>query len=69
MAKKTGISGFFKNFGLLLRCLFATLSYSVLWIGIVLYNTSFGVWLIIIGALASVIAVFANVVIPIMKLK
>ncbi len=69
MAKKNKISLFFKNIGLLLRCLFGAISYTTLWVGIALYNAPFGIWLIIIGALATVIAVLTNIVIPVMKLK
>ena len=69
MAKKNKLSMFFKNVGLLLRCLFTLISYSVLWVGIAVYNTSYGVWLIIIGVLATLLSVFANIILPVSRLK
>ena len=71
MGKKRtgGIIGFFKNVGLLLRCLFTAVSFAALWIGIALYSLPYGVILIIIGALATLLCIFANVVVPLLKLK
>ena len=67
--KNNKFTAFFKNCGLLIRCLFASVSFSVLWIGIATYGTTYGIWLIIVGALASLLAVFANIVVPLIKLK
>ncbi len=71
MGKKrsNGIIGFFKNVGLLLRCIFCAASFAVLWVGIALYSLPLGITLIIIGALATLLSVFANIIVPIIKLK
>ncbi len=67
--KKRGIAAFFKNCGLLLRCLFATVSYATLWVGIVLHGQLLGVVLIIIGVLATLLSIFANIIVPVSRLK
>ncbi|MBR4933328.1 MAG: hypothetical protein IKZ03_02605 [Clostridia bacterium] len=63
------LSTFFKNCALLLRCIFALASFAALWVGIAIYNTNYGVWLIIIGALATALSLFTNIVLPVSKLK
>ena len=70
MKKNTSkIGTFFKNIGLLLRCLFASLSFATLWVGIALHAHTYGVFLIIIGALAVILSLFMNIILPISRLK
>ena len=71
MGKKRtgGIIGFFKNVGLLFRCLFSAVSFVALWVGIAVCSLPYGVTLIIIGALATMLSVFANIIVPVIKLN
>ena len=64
-----GIFGFFKSVGLLFRCLFCAISFTALWVGIALYTLPFGILLIIIGSLATLLSIFANIIVPLIKLK
>ena len=68
--KKSGkFTGFFKNFGLLLRCLFSAVAYCALWIGIAFCSETYGILILIIGILAVIVSVLTNIVIPISRLK
>lgn len=71
MGKKrlSGIIGFFKSVGLLFRCIFCAVSFTALWVGIALHTQALGITLIIIGALATALSIFANIIVPVIKLK
>jgi len=66
---KSKIATFFKNCSLLLRCIISLASFVALWTGIVLYNASFGIYLLVIGAAATVFSLVINIIMPIIKLK
>ena len=67
--KRIKEDGFFRKIALLLKCFISAISYTVLWVGIALHAHTIGVILIIIGALASLLSIFANIALPLAKLK
>ncbi|MBE6588218.1 MAG: hypothetical protein E7647_07390 [Ruminococcaceae bacterium] len=69
--KKSGEkhSGFFKSLWLLIRCLFGSLSFTALWLGILIIESPIGITVTVIGALASLLSVYANIIVPVIRLR
>ncbi len=67
--KRIKEKGFFRKCAMLFKCIISAVSYTVLWVGIALHTQTVGIILIIIGALASLLSVFANIIVPLAKLK
>jgi len=61
---------YFKNFSLLFKCLLSSIAFSSVWAGIAVYQQhSFGLWLIIGGALICFYSLFDGLILPLRRLK
>ena len=66
---KNKIAEFFKKLGLLFRCIISSLSFAMIWIGITLIPFRTGIILIVVGSLLTVVSIYYNVIVPVIKLK
>ena len=67
MKKKS--DSFFRKLLLILRCIITAVSYAVLWVGIVLCPSALGVIGTVIGALSSLLCIYANIIVPLIRSK
>jgi len=58
-----------KNLVLLLKCVVSSLSFAAVWAGLSLLDYPFGIWITIIGAVFSVLSLFYNLLLPLLRLK
>ena len=62
------VADFFKKVWLLIRCIFTSLSFCLLWAGIAIIKSTFGIYILIIAALLLIICIYTNVIIPIARM-